>query len=124
MPPKAITKGKSAERELAKLLGDRLGLELSRNLDQTRDGGYDLIGIPGIALEVKRCEKLAINQWWQQALRQAENAGKTPVLAYRQSRKPWQFVVPLSWITGLSTDETATISLEAFCYLVKAEKLC
>ena len=58
MPPKAITKGKSAERELAKLLGDHLGLELSRNLDQTRDGGYDLIGLPGIALEVKRCERL------------------------------------------------------------------
>ena len=122
--PKAITKGKSAERELAKLLGEVGRLQLSRNLGQSRDGGHDLTGIPGVALEVKRCERLNIPAWWLQAVEQAKSAGLVPVLAYRQSRKPWHFVIPLSWITGLSTDETATISLEAFCYLVKAEKLC
>lgn len=93
------SKGANAEREFAQLLGERLGLKLERNLEQTRKGGHDLLGIPGLAIEVKRCEQLAINQWWRQAVRQASE-GLIPCLAYRQNRKPWLVALPLKWLLG------------------------
>ena len=44
MPVSERRKGADGERELAKLLYDRLGVELKRNLEQSRNGGYDLEG--------------------------------------------------------------------------------
>jgi hypothetical protein len=113
-------KGANGERELLKLIGDRLDLDLSRNLSQTRNGGADCLDLPGVALEVKRQETLNISAWWQQTLRQTPN-GKIPVLAYRQSRQPWRVCVPLSWLTGLEFEPTAigTIDLDSFCQLVQ-----
>lgn len=111
-------KGANGERELLRLIGDRLGIDLSRNLDQSRDGGADCLDLSGIALEVKRCESLQLSQWWNQAIRQATK-GQIPVLAFRQSRKPWAIVVPLSWLTGLEFPPSAIaqISLDDFCQL-------
>lgn len=86
-------KGAQAERELFHLLTDGLGLNVSRNLTQTRMGGADTIDIPGVALEVKRQETLQLNAWWEQTLAQAGD--RMPLLAYRQSRKPWLFVIDL-----------------------------
>jgi Holliday junction resolvase len=114
-------KGKSAERELANLLAQRLGIEFSRNLDQVRRcGGFDLVCDLPLAIEIKRQETVNVSQWWKQARRQA-TGGKIPVLAYRQSRKPWAVVVPLAWLTGLNLDldQTATISLDGFVELVQ-----
>jgi hypothetical protein len=114
------SKGANAERELAKLLGDRLGISLQRNLEQWRSGGFDLLSDLPLAIEVKRCEQLQLNQWWKQALRQSQG-GKIPVLCYRQSRQPWRIVVPLAWLTGLEFDPTAiaTIDLDNFCQLIQ-----
>ncbi len=47
-------KGAAGEREVLKLLGDELGVLLSRNLQQTREGGADCIALKGFAIEVKR----------------------------------------------------------------------
>jgi Holliday junction resolvase len=91
-------KGKQGEREFAKLLGEGLGIEFSRNLDQVRNGGYDLIGLKQLAIEVKRCETLCIGSWWKQAKSQAKE-DQTPVLAYRQSRKDWTVIVPAKFVT-------------------------
>lgn len=93
-------KGASGERELAELLrmwALSAGVKISplRNLEQVRGGGHDLIGLEefGLAVEVKRVENLAIPVWWRQAVRQADALGLTPVLAWRQNRKPWKFRV-------------------------------
>ena len=109
-------KGADAEREFIRLLQPvvnkvqyREGLGsvepyltgpiLHRNLDQTRVGGHDICGLDWLAIEVKRCETLEIDKWWEQTLRQAEEAdGATPVLAYRQSRKPWNVVM---WVSPM-----------------------
>jgi Holliday junction resolvase len=117
------TKGATAERELARILGDRLGITLQRNLDQWRAGGFDLIGLDQLAIEVKRQENLNIGAWWEQARRQA--TGKIPILAYRQSRRPWAIVVPLDWLTGLPLDpnQTAQISLDSFVELLKKREI-
>ena len=52
------TKGAGGERELARLLQEHLGIPVNRNLQQTRQGGADLIDVPGWAIEVKRAANL------------------------------------------------------------------
>ena len=47
-------KGKAGELELARLLRELLGATVARNLAQTRQGGCDLLGLDGWAVEVKR----------------------------------------------------------------------
>ena len=88
----AKNKGANAEREVAKLIFEGTGVEVVRNLEQTRGGGYDLVGIDFLAIEVKRQETLCLPAWWRQTLKQAGN-DKIPVLVYRQNRKPWTWVV-------------------------------
>jgi Holliday junction resolvase len=114
------SKGARGERELARLLAEELGTDITRNLLQTREGGHDLDGLP-VALEVKRQEALNINAWWRQAVAQAEASGLAPALAYRQSRKPWKFIVRLSDITDRVTDMDllCEIEMDAFCYLIR-----
>lgn len=110
-------KGHSGERELAKLLGGKLGMDIARNLEQPRSGGADLFGLPGISVEVKRQEKMNINAWWQQACDQV-CSGRVPVLAYRRNHQPWRFVVALCDLGGCSTPRTleftASLYLEGF----------
>lgn len=116
------TKGATAERELSRLLAEQLGCEISRNLLQTRDGGFDLIGIDGWAMEVKRHESLNVSEWWRQTLEQAHRAKLKPVLAYRQSRRPWLFVIRLSDLCPTFTgDHTIQVKLEAFCMIVREQ---
>lgn len=120
------TKGAASERELARLLSERLGSDVTRRLSQTRDGGHDLDGVP-FALEVKRCETLALSKWWEQACIQADVAGKLPALAYRQSRKPWQFVIPMLFVAEVGTswhcryEYTMTLQLDGFCCVVREQ---
>lgn len=96
------SKGQRGEREVCKLLQpimDKVTApyaryfehlpRAARNLDQTRDGGHDIAGLPFLALEVKRCETVQLNKWWNQAVKQAKG-GRIPVLLWRQSRKPWR----------------------------------
>jgi len=85
-------KGAAAEREVAAILKKWTGLDVRRNLEQVRSGGYDLEGIDFIALEVKRCETLALPAWWRQTLAQTKPE-QIPVLVYRQNRKQWTWVV-------------------------------
>lgn len=65
---------------------------LERNLMQSREGGYDLVGIDWLALEVKRHENLQLGSWWRQTLRQAKE-GQVPFLMYRANRQAWKFRV-------------------------------
>lgn len=98
----SISKGKSGEREAAIILTGIIAPvyrhldvplpELKRNLTQARSGGYDLVGLEWLALEVKRRESNEIGTWWSQAIAQA-GENQEPVLMWRQSRKPWRFRV-------------------------------
>lgn len=97
-------KGANGERELAALLTAwarevDVSLSLARNLEQTREGGYDLSGLElyGLAVECKRVETLSIDAWWKQTVRQARNSNLIPILGFRQNRKPWQFKLE-SWV--------------------------
>ena len=85
-------KGAAAEREVLKLLGDELGQQLQRNLQQTRSGGGDCLDVWGYVIEVKRQEALSRPAWWRQACKQAEGIGE-PMLLYRRNREPWHALI-------------------------------
>lgn len=115
-------KGATAERELAALLRDELGIPIERQLGQERDGGADL-HVGRARIQVKRCERLAIPQWWEQTVRDAGE--QVPVLAYRQSRRPWTFrmrfrdVMTLSGPLGEWLDGMCELEFPAFVYVAR-----
>jgi hypothetical protein len=92
-------KGKSGEQEFRDILEPVVGLvylsrglkppRLKRNTLQSDGGGYDILGIPFAAIEVKRCEQLSLEEWWSQAKSQAAPC-QIPILAYRQNKRPWR----------------------------------
>jgi hypothetical protein len=92
-------KGQNGEREAAALLSELAGIDLARTLGQSRDGGEDIAGIPGICVEVKRHETLNVNGWWKQVCRAADSKGELPVLMYRRNREAWSFCVPAYLLT-------------------------
>ena len=72
---------------------DMLYTVAQRNQNQSAVGGGD-INLFGLSIEVKRHETLAIDQWWQQAVRSAARNGDKPVLIYRQNgKRSWHVVM-------------------------------
>lgn len=61
---------------------------LQRNTLQSDSGGYDIVGLPWFAPEVKYEEVFAVNAWWKQTLGQAK-PGTVPVLFYRRNKVVW-----------------------------------
>lgn len=116
-------KGKDGELELARLLREYLGVNVTRNLMQSREGGADLLGIPGWALEVKRAARPRLSEWWLQTCQQADVVGRKPALAYRLNRQPWRVVVALRHVaTGFENAPLALrleSDLETFAALVR-----
>jgi hypothetical protein len=117
MPVNGRNKGASAEREFVKILQQEVdvslpaghGLKFMRNLEQVRGGGFDIVGLSWLALEIKRQENLSLNSWWEQCERQAE--GRVPVLAYRQNNRPWRVRMPIHIYTNRTLVD---MSLEDF----------
>jgi hypothetical protein len=129
------TKGATGEREVLALLSERLGVKLERNLSQTRNGGADCVQLGRVRLEVKRQERLNISGWWKQAEEQAGyistpngvdiyedgRLNLIPVLAYRQSRKPWTFILDAADIPILeSRGHLLHMDIDTFCAIVVA----
>ena len=97
MNPRA--KGANGEREAAKWIQSKFGLELcpQRNLEQVRSGGYDLIGFAPFCVEVKRCERIDKRAWWLQ-VRQCVGRGDIPIVMYRRNNQPWRFLIAAEYI--------------------------
>jgi Holliday junction resolvase len=124
MPINSRNKGASAEREVAQILRDELGIETKRNLEQWRSGGSDILGVPGFAIEVKRAAKPLIAQWWAQTVSQAELVKELPCLWYRLDRRSWRVLLPLWAICAdahpsYDLEWTAEITPEAFCMIAR-----
>lgn len=81
-------KGKRGELEAAHLLkeygyGARRGQQFSG-----ANGDADVVGLPGIHIEVKRVEKLNIDNAIDQSCMDA-SLGELPIVLHRKNRKPW-----------------------------------
>jgi hypothetical protein len=98
----ARDKGQRGEREVIQLLQPvvikvhaALGLPppaLERNLMQTNKGGYDIVGLEWMALEVKRQENLNLKIWWDQSMSQTK-PGQITVLIYRKNNVRWRVMM-------------------------------
>ena len=92
---RAKAKGSAGEIELCRWIEKTFELEkksLQRNLEQTRDGGSDIMGFPPFQFEVKRCEVTAKRDWWLQ-VSSALRPSRQPVVAFRRNRQPWRFLI-------------------------------
>jgi hypothetical protein len=125
-PKGARQKGARGERELFALIEEKTGLQLDRNLQQSRNGGQDATARPGtpplwLAVEVKRQESLNLSAWWEQAKSQSK-PGQLPVLFFRQSRKPWQ-VITFSVLTFMGARHLVPVSVSLEHFLTFVNKV-
>ena len=81
-------KGKRGEREWAKVCREH-GYEARRGQQFCgADGSADVVGIPGVHLEVKRVERLNIDNAMEQSISDARD-GEMPVVAHRKNGGTW-----------------------------------
>ena len=93
-------KGARGERELARKLRD-LGYDCRRSQQYSGlgDSSADVIGLPGIHIEVKRTERLSLYDAVAQAKRDASGSGDLPAVFHRRSNCEWVVVMELEdWI--------------------------
>lgn len=86
------TKGKVGEREFSAWLNSH-GFEGCRRGQQFSgaNGDADVVGIPGIHLEVKRVENLNLHAAMAQAV--SDCGDNAPVVAHRRNRGEWMLTV-------------------------------
>jgi hypothetical protein len=85
-------KGRAGEQQMCRWIAEHLNLNAERNLEQTRDGGADIVVHP-FSFEVKRVENLDVDGAWHQCAVASKVNGHEPVLAFRKNREPWKFAV-------------------------------
>lgn len=101
-------KGDAAERELAHLLTDRLGINVRRKLGAGRkDDEGDLEGLPDWTIEAKNYADLArgINVGLKDLEREQTNAGTTFGVCFVRRRGG-------HWIAVMDLDQIATVMRE------------
>ena len=96
-------RGAAAERELAAILSDWLGVAIKRNLGQERDSGSDLT-TGRVRWEVKRHERLSVMEWCRQ-VEAASGPRDIPVIAFRQDGEEWRVVMRLRDVLPLLREE-------------------
>lgn len=107
-------KGANAEREFAKIMCEKYGIEAHRGYVFYHQS--DLVGLKGIHPEIKRREAVNLKSW----LIQAEHESKIkrdglPVVFYRQDRKPWMvamYVKYFAQMIGSSNDNDGYVVME------------
>jgi len=115
------SKGSAGEREACRWLQEKLELDFlpTRTLDQTREGGADITCIKPFFFEVKRCQALALRDWWVQVTAACDRSG-VRVVMFRQDKQPWRFLISATYI-GLNK---GFIQLEQKVAIEWMKKLC
>lgn len=86
-------KGKTGELELAAFLRAHGFDGVRRGRQFSGLGAPDLVGIPGVHIECKRCESGSLYDWLDQAV--AECNGSVPVVMHRRTRREWVAILRL-----------------------------
>ena len=103
-------KGASAEREVAAMLAEHIGLTFKRDLEQYRASDHgDLVcdePFPFV-IEVKRYKTGCAAQpaWWDQVCRAAQSVDKWPLLVWRYNRQPWRWRLPAQVLIELGCQQ-------------------
>lgn len=121
----SLQKGKRAEREVAKIiqsvvdsLPEEKRTKIQRNTLQYDSGGFDIVGIDWLAVEVKHQETLQVEKWWKQTCNQA--IGRVPVLFYKQNRSPWRV---LAFVRLCYTILRVEVTVEDWMRLLRQDML-
>lgn len=90
-------KGKAGELEFARLCRSN-GFDAVRRTAQycgKTGNASDCVGLPGIHIEVKRVERLSIDDALDQSRRDAEAAhdGSLPIVAHRRNHTRWKITM-------------------------------
>lgn len=98
------TKGAAGEREVCELIFQNLGIQVHRNLSQTRDGGAD-IKLNPYSIEVKRRAAIGnIYEWMDQA-EQGCDFPERPIVVCRADRKKWLAIMTIDELFRLIREE-------------------
>ena len=83
-------KGKRGELEFARLCHAN-GWEVRRTAQYCGNTGEaaDVVGLPGVHVEVKRVERLNIDDAMAQARRDSKKSGRVPIVAHRKNNCEW-----------------------------------
>ena len=89
-------KGTDGERELAAVLRE-YGYEIKRGGSMSFGEVPDLVGLPGVHIEVKRCEQVRLSEWMQQAERDSQHfKDGLPAVFHCRSREGWRVTMNLA----------------------------
>lgn len=90
MPINSKQKGKGGEREIVNLLKEN-GYDARRSQQYCGYTGEapDVIGLKGFHIEVKRVERLNIDNAMEQAIRDSGDSGEKPIVMHRRNGKNW-----------------------------------
>ena len=98
-------KGKRGERELANTLKEH-GFDARRGQQFCgASGDADVIGLPGIHIEVKRTESLSLYSALEQAEADARD-NEIPVVFHRRNHKKWVVIMELENFLNMYQGET------------------
>lgn len=89
-------KGKRGELELVHKLQE-LGFQKVHRSQQYcgSASSADVLGLPGVHIEVKRTEALSLYTAYAQAIRDADGSEEMPVIFHRRNGKPWLVAMSL-----------------------------
>lgn len=92
-------KGRRGECELAHILQGH-GFDVRPGEPLNYGTEPDLVGLPMIHCEVKRCQQLRLSEWMQQASDDAEKFGDgVPAIFFRRNREAWMVCMKLeNWV--------------------------
>jgi len=80
-------KGKDGELDFAKFCREH-GYSCRRGQQYNGLDGEDVVGLPFLHVEVKRVEKLNLEDALAQSIRDSQ--GLTPIVAHRRNHTPWK----------------------------------
>jgi Holliday junction resolvase len=106
MSARSRNKGKVGEREVAQLLRDH-GFDARRGVQfQGGPDSPDVIGLPGVHVEVKRTESFRLYPALEQAKTERKD-GDIPAVFHRANSRPWVVVLPAEDFLGLVRSSTS-----------------
>lgn len=85
-------KGKAGEREFAALCRKHGFKNARRGQQYSGVEGKDVVGLEGIHIEVKRVERLNIDEAMKQSIRDSKE-GEIPIVAHRRNRESWKITM-------------------------------
>lgn len=104
-------KGADGERELARIMAG-YGYDLRRGGSLSFGEAPDLVGLPGIHIEVKRVERLNVPEAMLQAERDSKRLQDgAPAVFHRRSRSPWLVTMKLEDWMKLYRGEMPVVKL-------------